>query len=214
MAATDLTLRVHQRISLEARGPAGTWCAGATVREVGDDRVAVDLVAGAPSVGGLEPDDLVEVLVASRVRALRGESRLLEVGPPLVITPPVEPTAMQRRRAFRVRVAVPFSFVVVRDADDPGPPLSAKARTLDLSAGGLRFETRLRLTLDAHLELVLRMTNEPPLAVEGRVVWGECLRLPGPRRYGYGVEFTDLPRVGRDRVVCFLLARQGRAAIL
>jgi hypothetical protein len=213
MAATDLTLRVHQRISLEARGPAGTLCAGATVREVRDDRVVIELVEGAPSFAALDPDDRVEVLVSSPVRVLRGVARLLAVGPLLTITPPVEAVATQRRGCFRVRVAVPFSFQVLRAPDDPGPPLGAKARTLDLSGGGLRFETDLRLTLDAHLQLLLHLGTDRPL-LEGRVVWGERSRLPGPPRFSYGVEFTDLPQQDRDRVICFLLAQQGRAAVL
>jgi len=212
MTATDLRLRVHQRISLEARGPAGTLCAGATVREVHDDRVVVDLVEGAPSLQGLEPDDCVEVLVSTPKRVLRAESRLLELKPAVTITPPVEPVALQRRQHFRVRVAVPFSFVVVRE--DHGPPLAAKARTLDLSGGGLRFETKLRLTLDAQLEMVLHLGRGERLTVEGRVVWGERSHLMGPPRYSYGVTFDDLRRQDRDRVVCFLLEQQGRAAVL
>jgi hypothetical protein len=213
MPATDLTLRVHQRISLEARGPAGTLCAGATVREVRDDRVVIDLVEGAPSFAGLDPEDRIEVLVSSPVRVLRGVARLLEVGPPLTITPPVEAVAMQRRDSFRVRVAVPFSFQVLRTAADPGPPFGAKARTLDLSGGGLRFETDLRLRLDAQLQLVLHLGTERPV-VEGRVVWGERSHLPGPPRFSYGVEFMDLRQEDRERVICFLLAQQGRAAVL
>ena len=213
MPATDLTLRVHQRITLEARGPEGTLSAGATVREVRDDRVAVKLVEGAPSLAGLVPEDRVDVLVSTPARVLRGEARVIEVAPALTITPPVETVALQRRRFFRARVAVPFSFLVVHATDDHGASLGAKARTLDLSGGGLRFESALRLTLDAHLELVLHLGPDQLLA-EGRVVWGERSRLRGPARFSYGVEFTDLPRRDRDRVVCFLLARQGRAAVL
>ncbi len=212
MAATDLTLRPRQRISLEARGPRGALCAGVIVREVRDDRVVLELVEGAPSLEGLEPDDRVEVLVSTPRRVLRGEARLLELRPVIVITPPMEPVALQRRQFFRVRVAVPFSFVVVRE--DHGPPLAAKARTLDLSGGGLRFETHLRLTLDAELELLLHLGRGERLAVDGRVVWGERSRLPGPPRYAYGVEFDGLPKVDRDRVVCVLLAPHGRAAVL
>ena len=212
MAAADLTLRPRQRISLEARGPAGTLCAGATVRDVLQDRVVLELVEGAPSLQGLEPDDRVEVLVSTPKRVLRGAARLLELVPAITITPPVEPVALQRREFFRVRVAVPFSFVVGRE--DHGPPLAAKARTLDLSGGGLRFETGLRLTLDAQLEILLHLGRGERLTVEGRVVWGERSRLPGPPRYCYGVEFDDLPKADRDRVVCFLLAQQGRAAVL
>lgn len=212
MVATGFTLRVRQRVSLEARGPAGTLCAGATVREVEEERVVLEPVEGAPSLRGLEPDDRVEVLVSTPKRVLRGEARLLELEPLIAITPPVEPVALQRRQFFRVRVVVPFSFVVA--PEDHGSHVSAKARTLDLSGGGLRFETRLRLTLDAQLEMVLHLGRSERVTAEGRVVWGERSRLPGPARYCYGVEFDDLPRVDRDRVVCFLLAQQGRAAVL
>jgi hypothetical protein len=214
MPALNLTLRVHQRITLEARGPEGTLSAGATVREVRDDGVVIKLVEGAPSLAGLGPDDRVDVLVSAPSRVLRGEARVIEVAPAITITPPVEAVALQRRRFFRTRVAVPFSFLVVHTTDDQGAPLGAKARTLDLSGGGLRFESALRLTLDAQLELVLHLGQDLPLLVEGRVVWGERSRLRGPARFSYGVEFVDLPRKDRDRVICFLLARQGRAAVL
>jgi Tfp pilus assembly protein PilZ len=211
---TNLTLRVHQRITLEARGRDGNLCAGATVRELHDDRVVVVPAPGAPSLEGLAPGDLVDVLVANPKGALRGEARVLAVGPALTITPPVETSSLRRRRFFRVRVAVPFSFIVIQLDGAPGTPLGVRARTLDLSGGGLKLESELGLALDAHLQLILHLPGDPvPVTTEGRVAWGERARPQSRQRFCYGVEFTDLSKEDRDRVICFLLGWRGRAAV-
>ncbi len=72
---------------------------------------------------------------------------------------------------------------------------------LDISGGGLAFETRREIPLDAKSKIVIgRLGNLPSSAIiEGRVVYQ--LKQAGTDRYRVGVEFLDFVNTSREELV-------------
>ena len=78
----------------------------------------------------------------------------------LAISRPSEGVAVQRRKAYRVRKAVPFSFTVIEAAEAHliGEKID-QSRTENLSVGGLAFDTDLPLRLRDKLEINLHLPS-------------------------------------------------------
>ncbi|MDA2930696.1 PilZ domain-containing protein [Acidobacteria bacterium AH-259-O06] len=81
---------------------------------------------------------------------------------------------MQRRKSYRVRVPVPFSFTVI-DAGET--ELIGKqvpdSKTRNLSVGGLAFETTLPLKVGDKLEMNLQLSLSQRVNAVGWVVRSE-----------------------------------------
>ncbi len=71
----------------------------------------------------------------------------------------------------------------------------------DISGGGLSFETRREIPLDARSEVVMgRLGNLPSSAIiQGRVVYR--LKQAGTDRYRIGVEFLDFVNTSREELL-------------
>ncbi len=105
---------------------------------------------------------------------------------------------MIERRFPRVSLKVPL-FITVG-----GGRLYEKAVEIecsDISGGGLSFERRWEIPLDARSKVVVgRLGNLPSLAIiEGRVVYR--LKQAGTDRYRIGVEFLDFVNTSREELL-------------
>ena len=105
---------------------------------------------------------------------------------------------MIERRFPRVSLKVPL-FITVG-----GGRLYEKAVEIeccDISGGGLSFETRREIPLDARSKIVMgRLGNLPSSAIiEGRVAY-RC-KQAGTNRYTIGVEFLDFVNTSREELL-------------
>ena len=89
---------------------------------------------------------------------------------------------------------------------EPGVPRPATGRSLNLSRGGVRFETGRELPLRSRVQLSLAVGDEF-VTVSGSVVYLEAL---DHGRCTIGVQFTEVDAVSRRRLDDYI-ARHGRA---
>ncbi len=105
---------------------------------------------------------------------------------------------MIERRFPRVSLTVPL-FITVG-----GGRLYEKAveiECLDISGGGMTFETRREIPLDARSKIVVGGLGDLPSSaiIEGRVVYRR--KQAGTDRYTVGVEFLDFVNTSREELV-------------
>lgn len=105
---------------------------------------------------------------------------------------------VQRREDVRARVAMPPASAVRLDAADEAMGLVG-VRLLDLSAGGVRFQTHEALRPVERLRLVLRLDDGPPLTPTVEVV------EPGVVARG---RFATMPERERRRIVQFVYRQE------
>jgi hypothetical protein len=105
---------------------------------------------------------------------------------------------VQRRDHVRARVDLPPVSAVRLDADDEVVGLVG-VRLLDLSAGGVRFQTHEPLRSVERLRLVLRLDDGPPLTPTVEVV------EPGVVARG---RFSVMPERERRRIVQFVYRQE------
>jgi c-di-GMP-binding flagellar brake protein YcgR len=105
------------------------------------------------------------------------------------------------RRYPRVDVKVPVYVSL-----DGGGFLqkTLKLESRDVSGGGLSFETRRKVPLEAESRVVVgKLGDLPPAAlIRGRVAHRE--RDPATRRYTVGVEFTEFVNVTREELLAHI----------
>jgi hypothetical protein len=122
----------------------------------------------------------------------------------------------QRRQFFRVSAALPVELLLPAAN---GLPMREDKRgvTLDLSAGGLRFDTVLALAAEQRLRVLMRLPPElqrspnEVLVAEARVVRAESTFRRGEKVVRAAVEFSFRREVERDRWVQLSLALQRQA---
>jgi hypothetical protein len=122
----------------------------------------------------------------------------------------------QRRQFFRVSAALPVE-VLLPAVEGLLVREDKRATTLDLSAGGLRFDTVLRLAPEQRLRVLLRLAPElarspnEVLVAEARVVRCESMYRRGEQIVRAAVEFSFRREVERDRWVQLSLTLQRQA---
>jgi c-di-GMP-binding flagellar brake protein YcgR len=148
-------------------------------------------------------------------------STIMQIGPENVL--PLSLTlgklenlrTVQQREYFRVFASLPLELGVVKSSI---PELASKrdglAKSVDISAGGLRVDTRLAAAIDDWLQVILRLPSDirqgglpDILMVEGRVVRCEPL---GEERFRLALESRFAREVQRDKWVQLTLNLQRR----
>jgi hypothetical protein len=100
---------------------------------------------------------------------------------------------LQQRQAPRIRVPVPFSFVVT-GASEPSL-MNQKfhdCKVRDISVGGLRFETQLPLKVGDRLALELQLSSSQRLRAFGSVVRSKKIEYHGKCLNTVGIQFLRL----------------------
>ena len=178
---------------------------GATVSEVSDQSIALDLSMGSPGALFREGEKVrlkywdAEAIYFSDVEIM-GTS-----GPDdqqLVIGITEQPVAMQRRQSHRVPSHFPFTYSVVDAAHIKLVSGNVHdARSHDVSAGGLRFTTELPIKQGDELEIRLDLAPKGSLVIAARVVVSDRMETDETEVNSVGVEFVRLQPEDRNRLV-------------
>lgn len=112
---------------------------------------------------------------------------------------------VQRRKGLRVRLTVPFSFLVT----DSTRNLLANKReyschTRNISMNGLKFETNLELSVTDKLALRIELPGAQKVNAYGWVVRSELLERNGKVLRSVAVEFLHLEEKDQRRLMQFL----------
>ena len=112
---------------------------------------------------------------------------------------------VQRRKAYRVHSAVPFSFTIIEAAE---PQLINQkirdATTDDISVGGLAFETPVPLQVEDRLEIHLHLSSSQRVNVVGWVVRSESLQGEGKDLRSVALMFLQLRAEEQSQLLKFL----------
>ena len=119
----------------------------------------------------------------------------------LVIGPPEDESAVQRRAYARVLSYVPVSCSVL-DADT-GTWIAFEAEIRDLGGGGCAVLADVTPPAGATVAISFALDNEPPFAVLGRVLAREDLPTIGKPLTR--IEFALIREADRDRIMRFVL---------
>ena len=124
----------------------------------------------------------------------------------VAVSRPSEGISVQRRKAARVRVPVPFSFTVISAATTElvGETVP-DSQSLDISVGGLKFETNLPLAPGDRLEMSLHLTPSQFVNAVGWVVRSEEVERDGKSLKLVAMEFLQLEAAEQNQLLLFLL---------
>ncbi|MDD4909766.1 MAG: PilZ domain-containing protein [Candidatus Omnitrophica bacterium] len=102
---------------------------------------------------------------------------------------------MKERRFVRLRINMDVSYRKLFDFDEDCP------KTCDVSEDGLCLNLPERLSIDRHIELALRVPDEEPITVRGRVVW---TRGDEPQKsFLTGLQFVEISEEARERLKAY-----------
>lgn len=111
----------------------------------------------------------------------------------------------QRRNDLKVRVSFP---VMLETSDADGKVTKIPARVKDISAGGIGFESKQKLT-EQQLFSFLFETDTGCTRLKGYVLWAERLsKEEEPPRYRYGSRFFDMTSYQESMVRKFAFQEQ------
>jgi c-di-GMP-binding flagellar brake protein YcgR len=138
------------------------------------------------------------------------DSQILTVsgsaGEQVAVSKPSEGISVQRRKAARVRVAIPFSLTVISASEtDLVGETVPDCETQNISLGGLKFETSLPLALGDRLEIDLHLTPSQAVNAVGWVVRSETVERDGKSLHSVAMEFLQLDAGEQNQLLLFLL---------
>ena len=122
-----------------------------------------------------------------------------------------EGMTVQRRRSYRVKAPVPLSFTVVDAADAQLNGQSVRStETLNLSVGGVAFETDLPLRIGDKLEMEIHLPPLPKVGAVGWVVRSESGEGEGKSRGSVAVEFLQVDEEEQYQLLRILLQSESQ----
>jgi len=112
---------------------------------------------------------------------------------------------VQRRNAFRFACTLPFTFNKVHDDGEQSPLTEGVIR--DLSGGGIKFVTTLKIEMGALLRIDLNLDDDYVMAF-GLVVMHR--HIPDNVKYPhtYGIRFEVMSVSDEERIVRFIYSEQ------
>jgi c-di-GMP-binding flagellar brake protein YcgR len=207
-------LREGQLVRLEFSNPGAASGVDATVTQISEHIVWLELAPSAPGALPLEPGERIAVRCWDRFGVYHALTQVVERAKdnPLRVAVesavPVE--ASDNRRFFRVNVHVAMSVSPVKVSD---PALAAakhdiEATTVDLSPGGLKFLTSLRLMVGDKLAFRLPYGAES-IELEGRVV--RVAASKSEDEYAVSVELLNVSAGDEFKIVRLIFEMQHKA---
>jgi len=118
---------------------------------------------------------------------------------------------LQRRKSYRVRLPIPFSFTVIYAAESQ--LIDEKVRdstTQNISVGGLAFETSLPLQREDKLEMHLSLSSSQKVNVLGWVVRSEPVKRNGENLHSLALMFLQLEAEEQSQLLSFLAQAEAR----
>jgi c-di-GMP-binding flagellar brake protein YcgR len=116
------------------------------------------------------------------------------------IFPLAPPQRIQRRRDFRINESVPMVLQISAE----GTPRTLELQTLDLSAGGVKVRTTVKLDVGDSGDIKLAFP-EDAFTLECRVRVARCIPMGGGH-FDIGLQFTDPRPSDQDRIVRILMS--------
>ena len=180
----------------------------ATVTQISPDQIDFELL-GSTSERSFREGDRVRVKYWEDA-VYYFDSQILTVSgsadEQVAVSRPSEGVSVQRRKAARVRVPIPFSFTVIAAANTElvGETVS-DCQTQNISLGGLKFETSLPLAPGDRLEIDLHLTPSQFVNAVGWVVRSEAVERDGKSLHAVGMEFLQLEAKEQNQFLLFLL---------
>ncbi|OOB79218.1 MAG: hypothetical protein BEN18_04795 [Epulopiscium sp. Nuni2H_MBin001] len=115
----------------------------------------------------------------------------------------------QQRNYFRLSASIPFEFDVITDEkeqdDGKEPEPSVSATTIDISAGGIKFCSRMVITADTQLWIKFKLQNKH-FNLKGKILpsYEEDEKPP----YTYRVAFIDISPDLQEQLLHHILLHQ------
>ena len=119
---------------------------------------------------------------------------------------------LQRRKSYRVRLPIPFSFTVIDAAETH--LIDQKVRnstTQNISLGGLAFETPLPLQMEDKLEVHLSLSSSQKVNVVGWVVRSKPVKGNGSDLHSVALMFLQLAAEEQSQLLKFLAQAEASA---
>lgn len=109
------------------------------------------------------------------------------------------PQSEERRRFIRLTTPINISYV----APEQNKVLQAVSK--DISALGVRFETKEKIKEGATLELTLELPKASnPVHARGKLVWSKRISLEDSSPYDVGVEFIKIEEDNKNTFLKYL----------
>lgn len=107
---------------------------------------------------------------------------------------------VERRKYIRLKTPIPLTYVIPQTGN------TYDAVTKDISADGLRFETKekdLKESCQIELKLAIYGANNP-IHAKGKVVWKRQVSLEDNAPYDVGIEFIEIEEDNKNTFLKFL----------
>lgn len=118
---------------------------------------------------------------------------------------------LQRRKSYRVRLPIPFSFTVIDAAETQLIDEKVRNSTLqNISVGGLAFDTPLPLQREDKLEMHLSLSSSQKVNVLGWVVRSEPVKGNGEALQSVALMFLQLAAEEQSQLLNFLAQAEAK----
>ncbi len=177
----------------------------AVVTDISPENIQVEIV-NSPSSLPFKNRDVVLVTYWVEEELHHFGPTVLDVsGPNLVLSTPASQMDVQRRKTYRLGASLPLSYTVINSADSElvGQTVK-KARTENISAGGLKFETDLPLAVGDSLAITLDLSPFPKMKAYGWFVWTKEAEGKGEPKIVIGLAFLQLEPAEQVHLLQFL----------
>lgn len=211
-------LQVSQAVAIEAPNDAGNMSTvSGVVSASTTESVSIRFPDLKQPLAGFVVGKTIRVRVSNQNGVHSATTRVLQVmTAPYVFITVVAPTGFvtqQQREFFRVAVKLPVTCTVVESSDREAIGQRDEARTLDVSAGGMRLSTVLQLRLGDRLELLLK--SGLPRAPTPKV-FAQVLRVGpgegrGTRTIAAGLKFIYANQREQDAVMLLMFELQRKS---
>lgn len=112
-----------------------------------------------------------------------------------------EGVTLGRRKSFRLRTNIPFSFIVTQAAQKGIVSQEAcDSMIRNISEGGIAFDTSLSLKVGDELKVDVCFPDLPPMSAEGWIVRSEKVKRDGKYLYSVALEFLELKPEQREQI--------------
>jgi c-di-GMP-binding flagellar brake protein YcgR len=112
-----------------------------------------------------------------------------------------EGVTLGRRKSFRLRTEIPFSFIVTQAAQKgivSQEPCDSMIR--NISEGGIAFDTNLSLKVGDELKVDVCLPGPTQMSTEGWIVRSEEVKPDGKCLYSVALEFLELKPEQREQI--------------
>ncbi|MGE5397860.1 MAG: flagellar brake protein [Chitinophagales bacterium] len=130
--------------------------------------------------------------------------RSIEPLPILEIKRPLEYTKIQRRNYVRLPLSMNLQFVRFIDEE----AMMTEGRTIDLSGGGLQFQTKVNLTPEEFIELRLNLSNKVTVVNKAKVVRVFPKAINNEVWQLVAVQYIDLKESQREMIIKYIFDQQ------